>query len=210
MPGLSTTKELFRFLKLENVELKVLNWPKPALNETMQSYAKEMARQIDTSNPYYLIGVSFGGMLCVEISKLLNPQKTILISSCKSERELPPSIKLFRYFPVYKIISENASRSIGRNVRLIVGFKKEFLPDFIKMVNSMPDNYFKSSFDCIVNWKASSLPLKDTVHIHGNADKLLPLKYVNADHIIEGGNHAMIVYKANEISKIINGILCGS
>ncbi len=207
IPGLSTTKELFRYLKIENAHTIVLNWPEPRSNETMQSYAAEMAKQIDVTKPFYLLGVSFGGMLCVEIRKLIEPKKTFLISSCKNSNELPPQIKWFRYLPIHKIMPESLNRAMGRNVRRIVGFEKVFLPEFVKMVNSMPAGYFRSSFNCVISWEAKHEPDNNIIHIHGDADKLLPHKYVKADYVISGGNHAMIVYKANEISKIINTIL---
>ncbi len=207
IPGLSTTKELFRFLKIEGAEIIVLDWPTPRSNETMQTYAAEIAKQIVATKPFYLLGVSFGGMLCVEISKIVSAEKIFLISSAKNSNELPSSIKCFKYFPIHKIIPESLNRALGRNVRRIVGFEKIFLPEFVKMVNSMPAGYFRSSFKCVINWKSQPGSNENIIHMHGDADKLLPHKFVKAEYIIKGGNHAMIVYKADEISKIINTIL---
>ena len=40
-----------------------------------------MSREIDTSRNPILIGLSFGGMMCIEIAKLIPVEKVILISS---------------------------------------------------------------------------------------------------------------------------------
>jgi hypothetical protein len=204
IPGLNTTKELFRYLSLKDVELVVLEWPAPVRGETMPSYAQRFARQIDTSKPFYLLGVSFGGMLCVELSQLLSPKKTFLISSAKSPSEFPPSFPVMRLLRLHLMITEKMYMRMIPRSRKWIGFEKDFLPEFIKMVHSMPEHYYRRSTNCILNWHPMKKLPENVVHIHGTADRLLPAKYVKADYLIEGGTHAMIVYKAKEISEILN------
>ncbi len=46
----------------------------------MAAYAKRMAAQINEPNPV-LMGLSFGGIMCIEIAKQIAVDKVILISS---------------------------------------------------------------------------------------------------------------------------------
>jgi hypothetical protein len=170
----------------------------------MQTYAAKFAEQIDTQDPFYLLGVSFGGMLCMEVERVKRPLKTILISSAKHPGELPRLFRSIRRFSMHYLLTEKMYMKIIPKSRKLIGFKKDFLPAFTRMVYSMPPNYYRRAINCVIRWKQETKGFAKVIHIHGNADRLLPHKYVKADHIIEGGTHAMIVYKAKEISEIIN------
>lgn len=202
IPGLGTTEKLYVNTKINGVEIIVLNWPVPDKNDSMKTYARKFLSQINTSVPFCLLGVSFGGMLCVELSKIISPQKTFLISSCKSRKELPWFIKTLKYIPLHKMISESQHRKMAYNGRWIIGFGKAYIPEFLGMVNSMTKNYFKYCINIIVNWNNTALP-KNTIHIHGDGDILLWYKYVKPDYTISKGSHAMVVFQAEEINKII-------
>jgi len=206
IPGLGTTEKLFSFLKLNGCELKVLSWPKPLPQQSMKEYAQMFVEQINTNEKFYLLGVSLGGMLCSELSHLVNAEKTILISSCKTKNELPILIRALNYIPLQKILPEVLLRKMALHSQWLLGFKKEFEADFKEMINSMPENYFLNTINMIVNWDNTKAP-KHCIHIHGTSDRLLLFNNVKADHVIQNGNHAMIVYKADEISEILNRFL---
>jgi len=202
IPGLGTTEKLYINTKIKGVEIIVLDWPVPEKNDTMQTYALKFLPQINTSASFCLLGVSFGGMLCSELSKIISPQKIFLISTCKLSNELPWFIKTLKHIPLHKIISEKQHRKMAYQGRWIIGFGKAYIPEFLGMVNSMTHNYFKYCINIIVNWNNTTLP-KNAIHIHGDADILLWYKYVKADYTIKKGSHAMVVFKAEEINKII-------
>ncbi len=64
----------------------------------------------------------------------------------------------------------------------------------------------KWSIHSITHWKNEAI-LPNLIHIHGDADKLLPIKHTNANVKISGGEHFMIHSKGSEISKILNEVL---
>ena len=89
IPGLGTTKDLFKNIKIPNYELKILDWPTTLPWYTLRDYSSKFIEQIDCSYPVNLIGVSFGGMLCSELSNQIKTDKVVLISSCKDISEFP-------------------------------------------------------------------------------------------------------------------------
>ncbi len=206
IPGLGTTKELFSKLQLNNCRLEVLNWPAPKEKMSLKEYAKEFIGQIKTDGEIYLMGVSLGGMLCSELSHLTNSKKTILISSCKTKKELPFLIRLLKIIPLHKVFSEKLLRKIATHSNWFLGFEKDYEDEFVAMLNSMPENYVKRTIEMVVDWKNELAP-KNAIHIHGTADRLLTYKNVQADYPIKNGSHAMIIYQADEISKIVNEIV---
>ena len=80
------------------------------------------------------MGVSFGGMICSELSHLLPAQKTILISSCKNRNEFPILLKAFKYLPIYKLISEKTLRQLAVHSQWLLGFKKDYEDEFEMMI----------------------------------------------------------------------------
>lgn len=202
IPGLGTTEKLYANTQIKDVEIIVLEWPVPEKSDTMQSYARKFLPQINTNSPFCLLGVSFGGMLCTELSKIISPQKIFLVSTSKLRQELPWFIRLMKHVPLHKIISEVNHRKMAYQGRWLIGFGKAYIPEFLGMVDSMTENYFKYCIDIIVSWDNSELP-KNAVHIHGNADKLLWYKYVTPQYTIENGSHAMILFQAEEVNNII-------
>lgn len=83
IPGLGADHRLFSKLKLE-AELIPVEYITAESDDTAQSYAAKLLTQIKEENPI-LMGVSLGGILAIEISKLIPVKKLILISTVKSK-----------------------------------------------------------------------------------------------------------------------------
>jgi len=207
IPGMGVNERLFKNLQLENCTIKHVKWVKPLKNETLKAYALRLAEQIDTSSPYALLGVSFGGMCATEIAKELNPVKTFVISSCKLSSEIPFKIKLWRNFPLYKTLPDKIYIQSALLLKKQFGItNKEQQERFLQMLKTAPKEYFKGAVHCIISWKNTAYPT-NVVHIHGSKDDILPIQKINAHYTIEGGSHFMIINKANEINTIINNEL---
>ncbi|WP_051584663.1 alpha/beta fold hydrolase [Pedobacter jeongneungensis] len=88
--GLGADKRIFAKLKLdEKINMIHVDWIKPVKNESLSAYAERLSKVIDNAQPFALVGVSFGGMIAVEIAKILNPVSTIIISSTMLSNHLP-------------------------------------------------------------------------------------------------------------------------
>lgn len=103
IPGYSADGRVFGGLARQGLEFEVLEHPVPYKNETLEAYVRRIGEGIDTSKPFYLGGLSMGGMITVELCKYLNPEKIILISTTKDEAEFPWYIQLNRWLPLWRI-----------------------------------------------------------------------------------------------------------
>jgi len=206
IPGLGTDARLFERLKLRDVELRVLPWLVPERGESMMHYARRMAVGIDRSRPFALMGVSFGGMLCIELSKFLEPSMTLLISSSKTRAELPANIRFFAGFPIHRLVNDALYRVFASLMRRRVGVQPDFDAIFHDMKKQCPPGFFAGAIHCIVNWKNKQIPPR-VYHLHGDTDRVLPLKNIHPDQVLKGGNHFMIVNQADQVSEWINTIL---
>lgn len=208
IPGMGVDARLFKNLELNNCKIQHIKWLTPYKNETLPQYAIRLSEQINTSEPFAIVGVSFGGMCAVEIARHLNPIKTFLVSSCKLKSEVPQKIKIWKYVPLYKSISDKTYKKAALVLKKQFGVTNaDQEQKFRDMLESAPVGYFKGAVHCIMSWKERAIP-NSVVQIHGTKDLVLPIKRIKkCDYIIEGGSHFMIINKATEINAIINAEL---
>lgn len=203
IPGLGTTKELYRNISIPNYSITVLDWPPPPKNSTLKEYSKLFLQQIRTDKPVNLMGVSFGGMLCSELCEQIEVKKVVLISSCKDITEFPFLLKLAKWFPLHKVLPDKFIRFIARSKRKFLGFEKSFDKIFFEMIDEMPKNYFSRCINYIIMWDKNQ-STKKLIRIHGTSDKLLTNFKRDNFHLIKGGSHAMVLNRAKEINNILN------
>lgn len=205
IPGFGTDEKMFSKLNFSGLEPYFLNWIPPLPQEPLRDYARRLSQNVSEENPTF-IGISFGGMMALEIAKIRDVKQIILISSVKSRKELPSILKLIgflrlnRIFPV-KTVPQNDKLYEVANKRLgaVTAEEKSFANSYRKTADL---NYVNWSFEQILNWKNREYP-SNILHIHGNKDQIFPIKNITPTHIIEGGTHMMAWNRANEISKII-------
>ena len=85
--GLGGNQKLFEKLIVKGYELVPVNWVPFEKKDTLANYAQKLAKTIPEANPI-ILGLSFGGMLTVEIAAQQNVKKALIISSAKSRDEL--------------------------------------------------------------------------------------------------------------------------
>ena len=81
--------------------------------------------------------------------------------------------------------------------------EKQLLKDILKDTENI---ILKWSIHAITNWRNEIVP-PSLIHIHVDADKLLPIRFTKPDMIIKGGRHFMMYSKASEISEVLNRLL---
>jgi len=209
VPGLAASITIFEYLKLseDKYELYYLDWLIPtSQTESIADYAKRMCARIKHEKPV-LIGVSFGGIMVQEMSKIIPTKKTIIISSVKSRNELPKRLKVARATRAYKLFPTKKIVNLENFAKYAFGESAKKRVDMYKKYLSMRDqNYLPWAIYNILHWQQES-PLKNIIHIHGNNDGVFPIKYVKNCTIIDGGTHVMILNKASKISQLLNELI---
>jgi esterase/lipase len=78
--GLGADHEVFHKLDLPGYELIHIKWVETKKNESLAAYATKLLPQITEANPI-VMGLSHGGMLALEVSKQIQTEKIISLSS---------------------------------------------------------------------------------------------------------------------------------
>jgi pimeloyl-ACP methyl ester carboxylesterase len=178
-----------------------LPWLEPLPSEALNNYAKRMADGIDLSRPFVLVGLSFGGIVAIEIHQQFPALQVILISSISNRNELPwyfrfaGSVGLHQspILPLIKKWDKAMYWFFGTRSARLRGYLKE-------RMDQTTLTYLKWSLNAIVHWKQAEKP-KGVMHLHGSKDKLFPIQYCCPDYIVQGGSHFMVVTHAREISR---------
>jgi len=204
--GFGADERLFSKFFLPGYEIHYVKWIIPEKNESINSYAKKLIVQIDHPNPI-LIGVSFGGIMCIEIAREIQTALIIIISSIKSTAEMPfwmkvsGKLKLNTLFPMrsYKILQAIQNYNLG----VITNEEKVLVNNYRRNLNLEYSNW---AVNVILNWKNNTAP-KNLFQIHGTKDRIFSIKKIKPDHTIQNGGHLMILNRSSEINECINNIL---
>ena len=160
-----------------------------------------------TPNPVTLMGVSFGGMMAIEMAKWIPVAKVIIISSVKSRKELPAGTKLAAAIGLYRLVPSRQTswmRSIGNHF-LGAGTEEEIRlsNEFMEKVDPV---YLHWAIRQVMRWKNEWQP-PVLYHIHGTKDRTFPFHRVCCDpYRVEGGGHFMVLNRAKEMNSILADI----
>lgn len=199
--GLGADKRVFEYLTLD-CELIPIEWIDPLEGERIENYAFRLSREINSSEKYGILGVSFGGLIAVELSKILKPDLTILISSAETKNELRKVYRIVGASGLLKIVPSTAFDPPRKLANWLFGTNEKSL---LKQILDDTDLKFaKWAVMELCNWKNEEKLTNELVQIIGTEDKLIPPSKEKNAITIAGGGHFMIVDRAKEISRIIN------
>jgi pimeloyl-ACP methyl ester carboxylesterase len=207
IPGLGADKRVFKNIELPGgYEMVNIDWLEPAKEESLPHYAQRLANSINPAEPFVMVGLSFGGMLTAEISRLFKPAKTILISSLPSPKNLPPYFKILAPLKLQNIIPISLFKNASLVKRLFTTETREDKDLLRKIISETDPHFIRWALGAILTWDGPETHGK-FYHIHGSADKLLPVRFVHPTHIIKGGGHLMVMNRAAEVNRILEMIL---
>jgi len=206
LSGLGADGTVFQYLDFEGVEVEYMEWLSPLPKETLPAYAKRMTQKITTPHPI-LVGLSFGGMVAMEIAKQIPVKKVILISSAKERKELPWFYRFSAKLKLQKILPYTLIKRTNGFTYWLFGATSAHEKALLKEIfRKTPTTFLKWAINAILTWKNTEI-YTHILHIHGDKDRILPYKNVKDTFCITGGGHSMIVNKAHEIAPLINKFL---
>jgi pimeloyl-ACP methyl ester carboxylesterase len=207
--GLGADASVFGRLKLDpSIEINHIPWLEPKEEEEgIDEYAMRMAESIEDPENSMLVGLSFGGVMAIEIAKRTSIKHVVLISSIKHKEEMPLQLNVIGLFKLNKLVPASNLLHFKPLVNWFFGIRK---PDertmFSELIEQTDEDLVDWSSQQILAWHGEH-SLQNITHIHGTADSVFPLRNVRADHIIQGGPHFMVFTHAKEVSAVLNKVI---
>ncbi|MBS1687771.1 MAG: alpha/beta hydrolase [Bacteroidetes bacterium] len=201
--GLGADERIFSKLAVDGVNFIYLPWVVAQDADTVETYAAKMAATIPEPDPI-ILGMSFGGMLAVEIAKIMPVKKLFLISSAKTKHELGEDPGIVKFFIKYKLIPFGILKHFPNKIFYSrfgaqTEEEKKMLAGILRDTDTV---FLKWAMKALLTWNNETY-CDDYVQLHGTKDKIISPRYVNPDFWIDGGTHIMIY----SLAGIINGII---
>jgi surfactin synthase thioesterase subunit len=204
--GLGADEKAFQKLDLEAYRVTHIRWIKPRANEPIENYAGRLLEQVITPSPV-LMGLSFGGIMAIEVSKHISTEKIILLSSVKTKKEIPLSYRILGRMGFRKFVPVQSLRHPNFITNYLFGARTSEDKELLKpMLENMNIDLLKWAMDKVAFWKNGFVP-ENITHIHGTADKILPYGNVKCDYTIVDGGHMMVLNHAQKVNEILREII---
>ncbi|HEV9035666.1 MAG TPA: alpha/beta hydrolase [Puia sp.] len=207
--GLGADHRIFAKLNVPGIDFSPLSWMAPSRHEDIGTYANRMREGVPEDHPV-LLGVSFGGMMAIEMAKKIPGATVIIVSSVSTRSELPLWMRLGGYLHIDRlspaaVIKRGAILTRLENHKLGVESEEEALlcQEFRDHIDG---RYLNWAIGVILRWRNEWKPAS-FYHFHGGKDHIFPIRTVTPTHIIGDGGHFMIYNRAEEIGRLLGGIL---
>ncbi|OGX85583.1 alpha/beta hydrolase [Hymenobacter glacialis] len=202
IPGLGADERVFQFLRLRG-EVHVLHWlPPQTPREPLLHYAARLAAAVPVAQACWLVGVSFGGVLALEVAQLRPLARVVLVSSFAGPAELPWVADLARATGLHHLLPPQLLPRLPRVAQWFFGVKNGSEYQLLRQILQDTDPGFtRWAIAQLVQWPGRTQAA--AVRIHGTSDRLLPKGAARSQYRLPGG-HLIIVSRAAEISRILN------
>jgi len=204
--GLGADEKVLEKLTFNSgIEPVHIPWLIPEKDEDFQHYVRKMSDKIDNSEPFYLLGYSFGGIIAQEIHKIMPAKRIVILGSIKCDLEKSRFIKAgartnaINYIP--QKFFNNHSTIVFAFLKRIFDSKNANILQYFRVKDPY---YLKWSMDKITKWKFDRLP--DVIQVLAEKDIVFPIKNSQPDFVIKNATHLFPVTKAKEVSGILKTI----
>ena len=211
MPGMAASPRIFEFLSLaDSFDVVYLSWILPKSKESIAHYAMRMCERVKHENPI-LLGVSFGGVLVQEMAKHISCYKVVVVSSVKSNRELPFSMIISKKTNAHKLLPTQWIKNLESLALFVFGSSVERKVElYQKYLSERDPDYLKWAIHSLVNWDQEEFD-PEVIHIQGEKDTMFPFKNIIKSpylYTLPSGAHAMILshpqWFNSELPKILS------
>jgi pimeloyl-ACP methyl ester carboxylesterase len=203
IPGLGADERVFRGLNLPGPAV-VVRWLMPqSPTEPLRHYAARLAEAVPLYEPCWLVGVSFGGLLALEVGRLRPLARVVLISSLANSSQLPPLLKLGRATQLYRLVPFRLLPRLPRLAQWFFGARNGHEYRLLARILCDTDPIFaRWATRQLLHWDSTGVPR--AVRLHGTHDRLLPSGRSFVDYAVPGAGHFIVVSHAVTISRLLH------
>jgi len=209
IPGMGADERLFETQRTYGFDFEVPRMPIPEPNDDMIRYAARVRDLLALDGPCVIGGVSFGGMLACELAALCQTRCVLLIASCPRPTAIP------RYYRVAELVSRFIPDVLIRR-RCIAGSRllaklESLNHQQYRLIRDMsidvPVLFLRRVGRMILRWDGCPSPSCPRYHIHGQLDRVIPLKGNQPDEIVPDGGHLINLTHAEQVNRFIERYL---
>ncbi len=186
-------------------EVHVLRWlPPQSVTEPLPRYAAWLAETVPAGQVCWIVGVSFGGLLALEIAQLRPLARVVLVSSLADSHELPLLLRLARATGLYRLVPPSLLQKLPFLAGWAFGVKTKSEYALLRQIIADTDPLLaRWAIGQLLSWPGVAGP-GPAARLHGAQDRLLPAPATGIDYRAAEAGHFMVVSHAIQISRFLN------
>lgn len=182
-----------KYNHLQNVTFA--DWPVYDGEETLNAVAGKIIEQHLINNETAVGGASLGGMVAIEIAKILGIRKVILIGSATN----PDFVN-----PLLRKLSCLAEITPVKIIQAFTGKLNQHIgSDLLEMFVKSDSRFIKAMCKAIFKWEGLGKFNCDIKQIHGDKDMVIFPPEENVE-FIKGGGHLISITHSAEVAEFID------
>ena len=195
LPGMTPGDRIFDRLMPMLPNASVVSWLEPGPSESLTSYATRIAATL-TSAPCFVAGVSFGGIVAVEVSRIVQPHRCFLISSIRNPKQLPPWLWMCRSFVGHRMLN-----AVGQLATVVPSTIRTRSTTRVTKLAGDSGAWHRWATSAVLGWEPDSSAMETPViQIHGDSDTTFPIRYTTPDVTVQGGGHVLPMTHSAEVA----------
>ncbi|MBI3550860.1 MAG: alpha/beta hydrolase [Elusimicrobia bacterium] len=206
--GMGGDARLFAKLQLTDIETLAPDHVEPLPKESLREYAARLMALHAVGPQDVVGGVSFGGMLAAEIASQRKVSGLILLGSCRQPSRLPWSYAWFergsRVLPGFLFRVRTWSPVLRWRFAPV---DRNSAASIAAMAAKQPTRRLRAFGRMAVQWPGAPAPSCPTLSMHGDRDRIIPIRCADPDVILEDAGHAFTLTHPESTSAAIRDFL---
>ena len=202
LPGLGADARMFSSIRNGLPQTVTPPWIRPDHRESVADYARRFAPIIDPGRPFFIGGASFGAVMALEVAALLpNARACFVIGSIRHDRSKPTRIRILK--PITPLVGLLPALSPWI-VRLIGHWLRAPTRGVLIQLADTDARFLRWGAQAILNWKPSKdLDRVRTFQIHGDRDRVFPIRLTAPDRIVPGAGHLIAITHPKPVTEYL-------
>jgi pimeloyl-ACP methyl ester carboxylesterase len=202
LPGMAADAGMFEPQRAAFPNLSAPSWIDPLPQESLRHYADRFAQRLDPGRPCIVGGVSFGGIVALEMASRLKASACVLISSVRSPSEFPLS------YQVLRLASLSSPSHLGWLAGCVGELSAPSLPRGtvrrLQRLSAPRSAFLRWATWAVLRWQSSLAARRVRVlQIHGDCDRTFPIRHVRPDVVVQGGGHLLSLTHPGQVNDLL-------
>jgi pimeloyl-ACP methyl ester carboxylesterase len=194
--------------------MEVIEWIPHERAETLAPYAARLAATITGTGPVVLGGISFGGHVALamvpHLLTRLDVRAVVLIAASLSPRAIRPSLRALAWVAPFMpaALLHPIRQPLINGGRWLLGPLTPNGKQVVRELARRVDTRFALwSYGAMVRWPGSPTASLPVLHIHGQKDRVIPLRAVSPQRVVPDAGHLVNVTHAPEVNAFLSQVI---
>ena len=208
--GLGADSRAFSLIdSFEGYQTVYLEWIPNKKDESLNSYTSRLIQNHSITKHDILIGLSFGGLVAQEITKISDAKKVIFISSFRDKRDLKSPLQFLLNLRLYHLLPNFKIKAFDKFALRFFSIKSEEGKEgLLDMMQKTDQKLTKWSMMQIQKFKHQANNDVKIFNIIGDKDKLLKnWKLLANNYPIKNAGHLMVYENAEQVNNTLKKLL---